>query len=93
MLNKENVEKIGHLARLDLTDQEVEEQLHELNMIVEMMDSLNTIDTDDVLPLNHVADIHNVYREDAVHPGLPIEKVLKNAPETTNDMFQVPRIV
>ena len=55
------------------------------------MDSLSEIDTEGVAPLNHVMDIENVFREDTVHESMGAEKVLANAPEENENMFQVPK--
>lgn len=93
MLTKEAVERVAHLSRLEFTEEELEKQFEQLGSIIEMMDSLSEIDTTDVTPLNHVMDIHNVFREDEVHESMGAEKVLANAPEENENMFQVPKIV
>lgn len=93
MLTKEAVERAAHLSRLEFTEEELEKQFEQLGSIIEMMDSLSEIDTTDVTPLNHVMDIHNVFREDEVHESMGAEKVLANAPEENENMFQVPKIV
>lgn len=93
MLTKEAVERVAHLSRLEFTEEELEKQFEQLGSIIEMMDSLGEIDTTDVTPLNHVMDIHNVFREDEVHESMGAEKVLANAPEENENMFQVPKIV
>lgn len=93
MLTKEAVERVAHLSRLEFTEEELEKQFKQLGSIIEMMDSLSEIDTTDVTPLNHVMDIHNVFREDEVHESMGAEKVLANAPEENENMFQVPKIV
>lgn len=93
MLTKEAVERVAHLSRLEFTEEELEKQFEQLGSIIEMMDSLSEIDTTDVTPLNHVMDIHNVFREDEVHESMGAKKVLANAPEENENMFQVPKIV
>lgn len=93
MLTKEAVERVAHLSRLEFTEEELEKQYEQLGSIIEMMDSLSEIDTTNVTPLNHVMDIHNVFREDVVHESMGAEKVLANAPEENENMFQVPKIV
>lgn len=93
MLTKEAVERVAHLSRLEFTEEELEKQFKQLGSIIEMMDSLSEIDTTDVTPLNHVMDIHNVFREDEVQESMGAEKVLANAPEENENMFQVPKIV
>jgi len=88
-----DVEHVALLARLELTQEEKEEQLRELNKILDSMEVLNTVDTDNVEPLAHVLPIKNVLREDELRATLPKEKVLQNAPEEDEGMFKVPRIV
>lgn len=93
MLTIEDARRVAHLSRLDFTEEELEKQFEQLGSIIEMMDSLSEIDTTDVSPLNHVMDIQNVFRDDEVHEGMGVEKVLANAPEENENMFQVPKIV
>lgn len=93
MLTREAVERVAHLSRLEFTEEELTEQFAQLQSIIEMMDSLSEIDTEGVAPLNHVMDIENVFREDTVHESMGTEKVLANAPEENENMFQVPKIV
>ena len=93
MLTLEAVERVAHLSRLQLTEEELQEQHKQLESIIDMMDSLSEIDTTDVTPQNHVMDIQNVFREDVVQEGMSVEKVLQNAPAQAEDMFQVPKIV
>ena len=93
MLVREDIEKIAHLSRILITEQEAEKQLEELSKIMEMMNLLKEIDTEGVLPLNHVLDLNNVLRVDEVKESLKPSEVLKNAPEEYDDMFCVPKIV
>ena len=93
MLTREAVERVAHLSRLEFTEDELDKQFEQLGSIIEMMDSLSEIDTTDVTPLNHVMDINNVFREDVVNESMGAEKVLANAPEENENMFQVPKIV
>lgn len=93
MLTRDAVERVAHLSRLEFTEEELDAQFTQLGHIIEMMDSLSEIDTEGVTPLNHVMDIHNVFREDIVHESMGAEKVLANAPEENENMFQVPKIV
>jgi aspartyl-tRNA(Asn)/glutamyl-tRNA(Gln) amidotransferase subunit C len=65
----------------------------ELQSVVEYMDILNKLDTENVEPLSHIVDITNVLREDEVVPSYPREDVLKNAPARTDSNFVVPKTV
>ncbi len=93
MLTKEAVERVAHLSRLQFTEDELEAQYQQLESIIEMMDVLSEIDTENITPLNHVMDIYNVFRVDEVHESMEVEKILQNAPSESENMFQVPKIV
>ena len=93
MITKEVVEKVAKLSRLELTEEEVAVHAEQLNKILETMDILKQIDTDGIEPLAHVLPIQNVLREDELGECMPREKVLSNAPEQADGMFQVPKIV
>lgn len=93
MITKEVVEKVAKLSRLELSEEEVAIHAEQLNKILDTMEVLKQIDTEGVEPLAHVLPIQNVLREDEVGQCMPQEKVLANAPEQADGMFQVPKIV
>jgi len=92
-ITMKDVEHVALLARLELTDEENQEQLEKLNQILDAMEVLNQVDTSHVEPLAHVLPINNVFREDELKESLPREKVLQNAPDHEEGMFKVPKIV
>lgn len=92
-VSPEEVRHIAKLARLELTDAEVETFSHQLGDILTYMDKLNEVDTTDVEPLSHVHDMVNRLREDKAKPSLPREEALKNAPESDGTFFKVPRVI
>ena len=93
MIDKEVVEKVAKLSRLELDEAEVALYVDQLNQILDTMAGLQQIDTEGVAPLAHVLPIENVLREDEVGQCFTQEKVLANAPEQADGMFQVPKIV
>lgn len=93
MIDRTVVEKVAHLSRLSLTEEEVQMYATQLNDIMETMEVLQQIDTEGVEPLAHVLPIKNVLRADEVGQTLPKEKVLANAPNEIDGMFSVPKIV
>ena len=93
MISKEVVEKVAKLSRLNLEAEEIEQYADQLNQILDTMAGLQQIDTEGVAPLAHVLPIENVFREDEVGECFTQEKVLANAPEQSDGMFQVPKIV
>jgi len=92
-ISLENVEHVAKLARLQLSDEEKEKFLGQLNAILEYADKLNELNTDDVAPTTHVLPIFNVMREDEVRPSLPLEQVMANAPEEEDGHFRVPAVL
>ncbi|MDF2855393.1 MAG: glutamyl-tRNA amidotransferase [Neobacillus sp.] len=90
--NKE-VKHVANLARLAITDEEVEKMTKELDAIITFAEQLNELDTENVEPTYHVLDMKNVLREDVAQEGLPREEVLKNAPDHQDGQIKVPPIM
>jgi aspartyl-tRNA(Asn)/glutamyl-tRNA(Gln) amidotransferase subunit C len=92
-INRQQVERVAHLSRLDLTEQELELFSGQLSAIVEYIQKLNELKTDGVEPLAHCLPVHNVFRNDTVKPSLATEDAMANAPDRVDDFFKVPRIL
>ena len=92
-LSKEDVEKVAVLARLKFSEEEIEKFRSDLNRILDYINKLNELDTENVPPTSHVVEMKNVFREDEVGESLPIEDVLLNAPEKKDRFFVVPRVI
>lgn len=92
-LTKEEVEHVALLARLELSEEEKEQQTEHLNKILEAFAELQRLDTEDVEPTSHAIPMSNVFRPDEVRPSLPREVALANAPEEAEACFRVPRVV
>lgn len=92
-LSKEEVEHVALLARLDLTEDEKQRYTEELNQILGHFGTLDQLDTEGVPPTSHVIPMTNVFRKDEVRLSLPVEAVIANAPDATDDSFRVPRVV
>ncbi|MEX0602121.1 MAG: Asp-tRNA(Asn)/Glu-tRNA(Gln) amidotransferase subunit GatC [Bacteroidota bacterium] len=88
-----DVEHIAVLARLEFPEAEKKTFTHQLNEILSYVEQLNRLNTDSVEPLSHVIELNNVFREDEVKPGLPIEEALRNAPAKTDRFFKVPKVI
>ena len=93
MIDRAIVEKVAHLSRLSLTEEEAALYAAQLNDIMENMEILQQINTEGVEPLAHVLPIKNVLRADEVGKTLPKDIVLANAPREIDGMFGVPKIV
>ncbi|AGB42177.1 glutamyl-tRNA(Gln) and/or aspartyl-tRNA(Asn) amidotransferase, C subunit [Halobacteroides halobius DSM 5150] len=92
-LDKETVERVAHLARLELTEAEKDKFTEQLSDILGHAEKLNQLDTEDVDPMAHVLPVNNVFRDDEVRESLDREEALANAPEKERGMFKVPQIV
>ena len=92
-LSYDEARKVALLARLELTEEEIEEQARHLNGLLAVFAEMQTLDVTGVEPTAHAFPVYNVFREDEVRPSLPREAVLANAPEARDGLFVVPRIV
>jgi aspartyl-tRNA(Asn)/glutamyl-tRNA(Gln) amidotransferase subunit C len=80
----------ARLARLALTDEEVERLTAELGAILEAVSKVSELDLSDVPPTSHPLDLVNVWDEDEPRPSLSLEDAFANAPEREGDLFRVP---
>jgi aspartyl-tRNA(Asn)/glutamyl-tRNA(Gln) amidotransferase subunit C len=81
---------VARLARLALTDDEIERLTGELGKILDAVGVVSELDLADVPPTSHPLDLVNVSDEDVPRDSLPLEDVLANAPESENGLFRVP---
>ena len=88
-----DVEYIADLARLKFSQEEIENFTKQLNQILEYMDKLNELDTTNVEPLSHPVEGSNVFREDKVEESINREEALKNAPDSDEVFFKVPKVI
>ncbi len=92
-ITRKDVEYISHLSRLEITDKEAEEYTKQLSEIIEHVERLSKLDTENVEPTYYAVDMKNVFREDVVKPSLDKEKVFKAAPSIQDNGFKVPKII
>lgn len=92
-LTTDDVAQLAALARIELTDQELERMAPELDIILEAVASVSEVADADVPPMSHAMPLTNVYREDVVRTGLTQEQALAGAPATDEGKFLVPRIL
>jgi len=92
-ITKKDVEYIANLARLKYKDEELENFTHQLNEILNYIEKLNELDTENVEPLSHPVENINVFREDVIKPSIEREQALKNAPDKTEEFFKVPKVI
>jgi aspartyl-tRNA(Asn)/glutamyl-tRNA(Gln) amidotransferase subunit C len=90
VIDREQVLHVARLARLELSENEVETMARELSGILEHVDKISELDLDDVEPTSHVVRLENVLRADEPIPSLPRERVLEQAPDPADGAFRVP---
>ena len=90
MIDREQVLHVARLARLRLSDDEVERMSSELSGILEHVERISALDLDGVEPTSHVIELQNVLRPDEPRPSWPREKVLESAPDPADGAFRVP---
>lgn len=93
MLDREQVRKVAHLARLELTAEEEERLTTQLGSILDYFEQLNELDTSDVAPTARAIDVSNVTRTDTLTPWIEREAILKCAPDRDGEFFKVPKIL
>jgi len=92
-ITDKTMDEIEILAKLSLTDEEKEKSRNEMHKMLDYVELLNSLDTDNVEPLTHLFPIENVFREDVEEESTPREEILKNAPEEKDGQFLVPRAI
>lgn len=92
-LSRADVEKVALLARLRLSDAELETMTGQLAQIVGYVDQLSAVNTDGVEPMAHAVEVSNVFADDRVEPSLPREIALANAPRHNGRGYLVPAVL
>ena len=92
-ISEQEVKKIAELSRLSLTNEELKKRTKDMNNILDYMDTLNEIDTENVEELYNVHDINNSLREDNYESSLDKKDVLANSPNSNSDYIEVPLTV
>ncbi len=93
MLDREEVKKVAHLARLELTDAEEEQFTIQLRSILDYFDQLAELDTTNVKPTTRAIEVSNITRDDALQPFDDRDRILSGAPDQDGDFFKVPKIL
>jgi aspartyl-tRNA(Asn)/glutamyl-tRNA(Gln) amidotransferase subunit C len=92
IIDESLVRGIAHLARLDLTMEEIALFQDQFGEILDYFDILNEVDTEKVLPAYETSNAQMVSRADEIEPSLALEDIIKNAPESKSDSIRIPRV-
>ena len=88
-ITTEEVRHLALLARIAMTEEEMERMRDQMSIILEQFEVLKQVDTEGVEPTGHSADVESVMRDDEVAPSRPLEDVLANAPQREGDFLKV----
>ena len=92
-ISRDELAHLANLARIDLTDDELDHLAPQLTVILESVASISGVADENTPPTSHALPLTNVFREDVVTPGLTAEEALSGAPEKEGQRFKVPRIL
>ena len=92
-MDKDTVKKVAKLARLDVTEEDLDYYAPQLQNIMKWFEELREVDTEGVEPLASVSEINARLREDVINDGDIQDRVLSNAPENLEGFFVVPKVV
>ncbi len=92
-IDREQLDKIAHLARLEFEEKDAEKMMKDMTAIVDWVEKLKEVNTDGVEPLTTMSYEINAFREDEVKNQLDHERALVNAPVKDKDYFHVPKVI
>ena len=92
-INRELLDKIAHLSRLEFDEKDAEKMMKDMSEIVEWVEKLKEVDTDGIEPLTTMSHEVNALRDDEVKEHLSHERALLNAPKKDADYFRVPKVL
>ena len=90
MIDRDQVLHVARLARLRLSDDEIERMSRELSTVLDHIEKISELDLEGVPPTSHVIEVENVMRADEPRESMPLEQVLEPAPDATPAGFRVP---
>ncbi|MEY4566807.1 MAG: Glutamyl-tRNA(Gln) amidotransferase subunit [Planctomycetota bacterium] len=92
-ISSTDIQRVAHLARLQLSETELESYSVQMKAIVEFVDQLQGVDTSGVEPMVHAIELTNVLADDQVRNGLSREQALANSPDHDEECFRVPAVL
>jgi aspartyl-tRNA(Asn)/glutamyl-tRNA(Gln) amidotransferase subunit C len=92
-MDLEEVRKVARLARLELSESDLQKMTEQLTNILSYVDQLSELNTDGVEPMAHPLPLQNVFRDDELKPSLKVDEALANAPNRLGNFFGVPAVL
>ncbi len=92
-ITREEVKHVAHLAKLNLSEEELVKMTGQLDNILSYVDKLDELDTTGIKPTTHAFSVSNAFREDVVVESLSQDEAVANAPQQNGESFIVPKII
>lgn len=92
-ITREDVVKVGLLARLELAPDEIDTFTGQMEAILSYVDKLNELDTTNIIPTAHAVPMENAFRPDDIRPSIGSDQALAAAPDRVDDFFRVPKVI
>jgi len=92
-ITRAEVEHVSRLARLALSEGELDALTGEMDAILDYVEQLNSLETEGIVPTAHAVPMENAFRSDEVKPGFTPEEALSNAPDAAESAFRVHRVI
>jgi len=92
-ITRAEVEHVARLARLELSESELDTFTVQMDGILAYVDKLNTLNTDGIIPTSHAVPMENAFREDTLKDSIGVENAVANAPKHAESFFRVPKVI
>ncbi|HJV66504.1 MAG TPA: Asp-tRNA(Asn)/Glu-tRNA(Gln) amidotransferase subunit GatC [Geomonas sp.] len=92
-ITRTEVEHVARLARLELSDPELDTFTAQIDSILAYVEKLNELDTDGIVPTSHAVPMENAFRPDSLAESIGVDAALANAPKHTESFFRVPKVI
>ena len=92
-ISRAEVEHVARLARLELSEPELDTFTAQMDAILAYVEKLKALDTDGIVPTSHAVPMENAFREDVLAESIGVENAVANAPKHTEGFFQVPKVI
>jgi len=92
-ITRVEVEHVARLARLDLSETELDTFTVQMDAILAYVEKLNSLDTEGIVPTSHAVPMENAFREDILVPSIGVENAVANAPNHAESFFRVPKVI
>ena len=92
-IDSASIERIAELSKLSVSAEQKDDIINQLTNIISSIDVINSLELDEIEPLEHIVDLPDIFREDCIKDSLSIQDTLMNAPQKNETFFKVPKVL